>query len=129
MSHAVSGLPVGASFDPETLELLWTPTFNQAGTYAITVTATDDGDGTGTPAVSEITLPIVVANANRAPQIGDVSNAFVDRGAVLEIPVSASDADGNPVSLSLHGLPSFASYRQTSPVQPGAAAGLGEDLQ
>jgi hypothetical protein len=124
VTYQIAGLPDGARFDPDTLELLWTPGYNQAGSYSVTVTATDNGDGTGTPATSQITLPIVVANANRAPEIGDVTNAFVDRGAVLEIPVSATDADGNPVSLSLHGLPSFASYTQSSPAQGGARAGV-----
>ena len=44
--------------------------------------ATDDGDGTGVPAVSQLVLPIVVGNANRAPDIGDIGNAFVDKGSV-----------------------------------------------
>jgi hypothetical protein len=72
----------------------------QAGSYSITVTATDDGDGTGTPAVSQLVLPVIVNNANARPQIGDIGNAFVDQGGVIEIPVSASDVDGNPVELT-----------------------------
>jgi ferredoxin len=48
VSYTVTGLPEGASFDAETLELVWTPGYAQAGTYQVTVTATDDGDGTGT---------------------------------------------------------------------------------
>jgi len=31
-------------------------------------------------------------NANRAPEIADISNAFVDKGSVLDIPVSATVA-------------------------------------
>ncbi|MDH3209385.1 MAG: Ig domain-containing protein, partial [Burkholderiaceae bacterium] len=114
VSYQVTGLPAGASFDEETLELVWTPGYTQAGTYQVTVTATDDGNGTGTPATSQITLPIVVSNANLAPVIGDIESAIVDRGAVLEIPVNALDADGNPLTVTLHGLPSFASYEQTT---------------
>ena len=64
------------------------------------------------PASMAITLPIVVSNANRAPTLGALSNAFVDRGAVLEIPVSAADVDGNPMTLTVQGLPAFASYTQ-----------------
>src|SRR6185295_9180121 len=74
--------------------------------------------------VSEITVPIVVRNANRAPEIGDIANAFVDKGAVLEIPVSAVDAEGNPVQLTLAGLPRFASYIQNAPGANGTASGV-----
>ena len=121
VSYEVSGLPAGASFDADTLELVWTPGYAQAGSYLITVTATDNGDGTGTPLSSQITLPIVVTNANRAPQIGDLTNAFVDRGAVLDIPISATDADGNPLTITVQGLPPFASYTQTASIAGGSA--------
>ncbi|HRD90794.1 MAG TPA: putative Ig domain-containing protein, partial [Accumulibacter sp.] len=84
VTYQVDGLPEGATFDPETLEIRWTPGDLQAGRYSVTVTASDDGDalgGTpGTPAVSQRIIPIEVANANRAPEIGDLANAFVDRG-------------------------------------------------
>ncbi len=138
VSYDVSGLPDGATFDPETLEIRWTPGFAQAGTYSITVTATDDGDplrldsgqastssgqAPGVPAVSHLVLPIVVGNANRAPDIGDISNAFVDKGGVIEIPVSALDADGNPIQISISGLPRFATYTQ-NPSSNGTASGV-----
>src|SRR5690606_30231972 len=113
VSYTVTGLPDGAVFDEETLELIWKPGYTQAGTYHVHVTATDDGGGTGVPLSTQAIIPIVVSNANQAPQIGSVSNAFVDRGAVLEIPVSATDADGNPVTLTVSGLPPFATYTQT----------------
>ena len=124
VTYQVTGLPAGATFDTETLEILWTPTYAQAGTYSITVTATDDGDGTGSPAVSQVVLPIVVANANRAPEIGAISNAFVDKGAVLEIPVTAVDVDGNPIQISISGLPRFATYTQTPSTGNGAVTGV-----
>ncbi|MBC7734291.1 MAG: putative Ig domain-containing protein, partial [Bacteriovorax sp.] len=112
VSYTVTGLPPGASFDADTLEILWTPGYAQAGTYYVTVKATDTGDGTGTSLASQITLPIIISNANRAPALGNLVNAFVDRGAVLEIPVSAVDADGNPLTLTVQGLPAFATYTQ-----------------
>ncbi|MDB5858608.1 MAG: hypothetical protein JWQ76_2297, partial [Ramlibacter sp.] len=112
VSYQVQGLPAGASFDAETLEIVWTPGYAQAGTYYVTVTATDDGNGTGVPAHSTVTVPIVVSNANRAPLVGDIANAFVDRGAELEIPVVALDEDGNPLQVTVAGLPHFATYTQ-----------------
>jgi hypothetical protein len=88
-------LEFGASFDEDTLEVVWTPGYAQAGSYQVTVRATDDGNGTGTPASSELRLPIIVRNANRAPDLGALTGVTVERGAVLNLPVQATDADGN----------------------------------
>ena len=123
VTYQVTGLPDGATFDAETLELIWTPGYSQAGIYYVNVIATDDGDGTGVPSSTQMTVPIVVRNANRAPDIGDISNAFVDKGAVIEIPVSAMDADGNPMQLTLSGLPRFATYTQSTSAN-GSASGV-----
>ena len=75
------------------------PTFAQAGTYALTFTATDDGDGTGLPLSSSITVPIVVRNANRAPVVPELNNVTVTKFQVLEIPVTVTDPDGNLLDL------------------------------
>ncbi len=45
VSYTISGLPEGATFDLETAQLRWKPTYDQAGTYIIHITATDTGDG------------------------------------------------------------------------------------
>ncbi|MDK2126935.1 putative Ig domain-containing protein, partial [Parachitinimonas caeni] len=117
VEYDVQGLPPGARFDKDTLELIWTPGYTQAGTYEITVIATDDGDGTGSRAISRLTVPITVRNANRAPEVGDLTNASLEIGQTLRIPVSARDADGNPLTLSLSSLPRFARFEQTSPTE------------
>ncbi|MFN9747507.1 MAG: putative Ig domain-containing protein, partial [Betaproteobacteria bacterium] len=111
--YEVTGLPPGARFDEDTLEVVWTPGYAQAGSYQVTVRATDDGNGTGTPASSELRLPIIVRNANRTPELGALTGVTVERGAVLNLPVQATDADGNPITLTIQGLPPFASYEQT----------------
>ncbi|MEG2268016.1 MAG: putative Ig domain-containing protein, partial [Acinetobacter sp.] len=49
VSYVVTGLPEGAIFDPETLEISWNPSYQQAGIYKVKVLATDDGNGTGQP--------------------------------------------------------------------------------
>ncbi len=123
VSYHVTGLPPGARFDADTLELIWTPGYTQAGTYYVQVTATDNGDGTGVPASATALIPIVVENANRAPQIGDLQNVILDKGAVLEIPVNVTDADGNPLDLVVSGLPAFATYTR-NPSADGVATGV-----
>lgn len=123
VSYQVTGLPTGAVFDSDTLEIIWTPSYAQAGTYYINVMATDDGDGTGTPAISSITIPMVINNANRAPEIADISNVILNKGSVVEIPVNISDIDGNPIQVSINGLPRFATYTQ-NPSANGQSTGV-----
>src|SRR5262249_10287359 len=41
LAFSATGLPVGALLHPDTGVLTWTPRFDQHGTYAITVTASD----------------------------------------------------------------------------------------
>jgi hypothetical protein len=52
VTYTIDGLPEGATFDPDTAQLSWIPGLDQSGRYELTVTATDDGDGTGTPATT-----------------------------------------------------------------------------
>ncbi|MGE3817844.1 MAG: putative Ig domain-containing protein, partial [Isosphaeraceae bacterium] len=110
VTYAASGLPQGASFDAETAVLAWTPGYADAGLYPITVTATDDGDGTGTPLVTSRTVAVVVLDTNRSPAVAALANRAVDRGAVLEVPLQASDPDGNPMVLSVLDLPRFGQF-------------------
>src|SRR6185437_11003779 len=113
VTYQVTGLPPGATFDPVAAMINWTPGLNQAGNYSVTVTATSNGDGTGGPLASTITIPIVVEHVIQPPVIAQIANATVAQGATLTIPVSATDASGNPITLSVSGLPAFATFTQT----------------
>ncbi|HEY6817505.1 MAG TPA: putative Ig domain-containing protein [Croceibacterium sp.] len=95
--EAIGALPEGATFDPVTLELRWAPTNGQAGTYEFRFRATDTGGDT--PLTSEIVVPVTVFNQNRRPSVTPIENVTVPKDTVLEIPVEAFDADGNPLVL------------------------------
>ncbi len=110
VSYTVSDLPGGASFEPTSGVFDWTPSFSQAGAYRVTFTATDDGDGTGLPLTTTRTVLLRVLNSNRTPQITAISDQQVKRGDVLEVPIQANDADGDPLQLSIAGLPRFATF-------------------
>lgn len=84
------------AFDPVSAQLQWTPTFDQAGTYSVTVTATDEGTGSAPGAVLVPSLVPVPLSTSVAISIRVVN---VNRGAVLDLPVQATDADGNPLTL------------------------------
>ncbi len=53
-------------------------------------------------------MPLRVLNANRAPVLADFANRTINRGETLDVTVSTSDADGNPIALTAKsGLPFF----------------------
>ncbi len=116
VTYTVQGLPPGATFDPITTLFFWQPGFTDAGTYDLTFTATDDGDGTGVPLTVESIVQIEVMNLNRTPEISPIGNQTVSRDGILEIPVDATDPDGNPVALRAENaqpgfpLPDFVSF-------------------
>ncbi|MCB1942331.1 MAG: putative Ig domain-containing protein, partial [Candidatus Accumulibacter sp.] len=110
LSYVASGLPAGATFDPETLIFTWTPGYGDAGRHSLTITATDDGDGGGQPLSAVQTVSLTVLNVNRAPQVDFIANTHMDHDTRLRIPVQAVDADGDPLSLSLVGLPAFGQF-------------------
>jgi large repetitive protein len=115
VTYAVSGLPAGATFDPVTAMFAWTPGSTAAGTYDVTFTATDDGNGTGVNRSVSRTVPIVVLNANNAPEIEPVANLTMNAGETQVLTLRSTDGDGNPLVLKVKGqggfeIPGFAQF-------------------
>ena len=65
LTYSATGLPTGATFAGQTFT--WTPTYDQAGSYTVTFTASD-GEDDDSEAVG-----IVVSNVNRAPELDERS--------------------------------------------------------
>ena len=86
---SATGLPTGASLDPGTGVLTWTPTYSQAGTYTVSITVTE-----GTQSDSK-TFTITVNNVNRPPVLAAISAQSVIAGQTLTFSVSATDPDGD----------------------------------
>lgn len=82
----------------------WTPTYDQAGSYRVTFTASD-----GQAQDSE-TITINVANVNRAPTLSQIGDRSIDENRSLTFAVSASDPDGDAVTYSADDLPSGADF-------------------
>ena len=110
VNYTVDGMPQSATFDQNTLIFKWTPGFADFGVHTATFTATDTGDGTGTPLYATQVVHIDVLNVNRAPQLTAIANQSVDHDTVLQLPVTATDPDGDPMTLSVVGLPAFGQF-------------------
>jgi len=81
---------------------IWTPTYDDAGVYEALFIATDEeGD-----ADSEL-VSIEVINVNRPPVLAAIGNQTVGEVVNLTFPVSAADADGDALTLTMTtaGLP------------------------
>ncbi len=102
---STSTLPTGATFTDNsdgTGTFTWTPTFEQSGAYPLTfkcqaLTLTD----------SE-TVTITVNDINRAPVLSPIGNKKTVEETALTFPISATDPDGDLVSLTSSSLPSGA---------------------
>jgi Putative Ig domain/Malectin domain/Bacterial Ig domain len=104
----VTGLPVGATFldnNNKTGTLTWTPGFDTAGLYPITLTVTDSNGQ-----ASALPLTITVNNTNRTPVLAAISNQNVNEGALLTLNITANDSDNDPIGLTASGLPSGATF-------------------
>ncbi len=102
----VSG-PAGMLITPNNV-LRWTPTFEQAGDHTVTLQVSD-----GLTAVPQ-SFTISVQNTNRAPVLAPIGNKQVDEGQLLTFTVTASDPDGEQLSLTSTNLPAGAAFNQQS---------------
>lgn len=90
-----------ASLSGATLTL--SPDFTQAGSYMLAVRVTD-----GRTPVDGV-LPVTVTNTNRAPTIAPISDVMMSAGTTRTVVVSATDPDGDSVTVSAASLPGYAS--------------------
>ncbi|UCH90170.1 MAG: putative Ig domain-containing protein, partial [Thermoplasmata archaeon] len=102
LTYSVSGLPSGAVFASQTFT--WTPTYDQAGTFAVTFAA-DDGQDQDSQVVT-----ITVVNVNRAPVFSAIGNKSVWSDDPLTFTVDATDPDGDAVTFSTNTVPSGATF-------------------
>jgi hypothetical protein len=109
LTLSVAGLPSWATFDDVTGTISGTPTVAAA---AVTVVVTaNDGRGGTIPANLSLT---VLAAANRAPTVANAipaQTATAGTAYSYEIPANTfADADGDALTLSVTGLPSWATF-------------------
>ena len=108
LTYSLIDPPAGATIDPSTGQLSWTPTEAQGpGTFTIGVRVADDG----TPAAfSDATFTIDVTEVNRAPEIGPIDDRSVAVGSPVSLVATASDSDSpaNALVFTLVDAPSGA---------------------
>ncbi len=88
-----SGAPEGATIDPTTGVLQFTPNEDQGGTnYEVTIRVDDDGS----PALFDtVTFTISVGEINHPPEMPQVGDQTISEGQTLSLSFAASDPDGS----------------------------------
>ncbi|MFH1440555.1 MAG: putative Ig domain-containing protein, partial [Candidatus Omnitrophota bacterium] len=99
---SASGLESWMSFDGSIFSA--NPGYGESGNYNVTFTASD-----GSLQDSE-TMLITVENVNRVPSLASIGNKSVDEGNELSFVVSASDPDGDTVTITASPLESWMSF-------------------
>jgi PKD domain-containing protein/Big-like domain-containing protein/putative Ig domain-containing protein len=106
-SFTASPLPPGATFaanaDHTSGTFQWTPAYGQAGLYMVTFTATNGQ-------VTSKTTTIDVAHTNQIPRVTAPASVTVAEGATLSFEVTATDPDGDPITLIPFFLPLGATF-------------------
>jgi hypothetical protein len=110
--YSVSNQPSWASFDASTGRLHGMPTIADAGTDADIVVSVSDGDASDSLAPFSITVNVVATNM--PPQISGSPTGSVVEGQSYSFTPIASDADGDDLTFSISGQPSWASFDDTT---------------
>ncbi len=109
LTYSAIGLPSGAFLNSSTGAFSWTPSYSQSGTHNVTFSVSDNNGGTDFEAIT-----ITVTNVNRAPVLAAIGNKSVNEGATLLFTISASDPDGQAVTITNSALQSWMSFDGTT---------------
>ena len=101
---SATGLPQGANLDSSTGEITWTPSYQQAGTYPVTLTVTE---GSATDSQS---FTVTINNTPRDPVFTPVADQTVQAGNTVSFQVQAPDPDGDAVRITVTAGPSAATF-------------------
>jgi len=104
LTYYSENLPNGATIDPTTGTLTWTPNYIQAGNYNINIELKDAGGLSASTSVS-----VEVSNVNRPPVMQSVEDQSVNENNTLSLAISVSDEDSDDqLRFSSENLPSGA---------------------
>ncbi|MEW5874479.1 MAG: putative Ig domain-containing protein [Candidatus Zixiibacteriota bacterium] len=125
LSLQASNLPSGATFTPSnpisgnttvTGTFQWIPSTLQSGAFNVSFRATDSPDGNQSP-FCNVTINVGTGPVGNAPDvICQVSSITVDQGQNVQLNVSASDADGDSITLTALNLPTGATFSPSTTI-------------
>jgi hypothetical protein len=124
LAYSISNKPIWASFSTASGRLSGTPTAANIGTYSgITISV---GDGTASTSLPSFAINVTAA-PNSAPTISGSPSTSAQAGVVYSFAPTAKDVNSDPLTFSITGKPSWATFSTASGVLSGtpAAADVG----
>jgi hypothetical protein len=109
LTFSASPLPAGASLSSHSGLFIWTPNFDQSGTYQVNFTVTDS---VSLSVAKKINLTI--ANTNRPPTLSSIGSKLVNENTILTLSVEAQDPDNEPLTYEATPLPQGATFDQNT---------------
>lgn len=111
-SLSAANLPAGATFNPSTGELRWTPTYEQAGTYSFTLSCSS---GQLSPKSDSELVAVTVTDrapgSNLPPAFDPIGDHEGQTEQILSFQVTARDPESQTVTFSVLGaLPAYSSF-------------------
>jgi PKD repeat protein len=100
---SADSLPAGAGFTDGSF--LWTPGYDQAGTYPVAFTVTDPS---GLTATESIAISVSDVSLNDPPVLDQIGDRTVAEGEELKFTLSATDPEGDILTFSADPLPAGA---------------------
>ena len=107
LTYSIQNRPIWATFSSSNGRLSGTPTSTNVGTYGSIVISVSDG--TVSTALPTFTITVAAA-LNRAPVLSGVPPTTVAAGEPYSFAPSASDPDGDRLTFSISGKPTWASF-------------------
>jgi hypothetical protein len=101
LTFSASGRPAWMALNAQTGALSGTPAAADAGSYAITVTVSDG------KAQASLAFVVTVSGSNRTPTISGDGSRTLAAGATYSFTPTASDPDGDALTFSVTGAPSW----------------------
>ncbi len=111
LTYSLTTAPTGATINPTTGVISWTPTEAQGpGSFPVTVSVSD-----GTTSATR-SLTVTVSEVNVAPVLAAITDKTVDELATLTFTATATDADlpANTLTYSLIGAPTGAAINSST---------------
>jgi len=105
LTYSSSNLPSGASFNPSTKTLTWTPGFGSSGNYPNILFTVSDGIDQDSESIT-----ITVGDVNRPPVLTPIGNKNILEGETLDFMVSATDADNDMLTYTISNDPFGSSF-------------------
>ena len=99
LTFALTQSPAGMSITSSTGLIQWTPGVSQEGSHPVTVSVDDGNSGTDTQSFTVVVSSVPPANA--APTIDSTAPLTATVDELYTYDVSASDADGDPLTFAL----------------------------